>query len=67
MMDLERLVDRARQSDVKAFVELAQRFQHLAFMSTSVAALASMGHCGYAQLVWKRILAVRPTLLPWRD
>jgi RNA polymerase sigma-70 factor, ECF subfamily len=32
-MDLEPLVDSARQGDVKAFVELTRRYQHLAFGS----------------------------------
>ena len=32
-MDLEPLVRRAREGDVKAFVELARRYQHLAFGS----------------------------------
>jgi RNA polymerase sigma-70 factor, ECF subfamily len=32
-MDLEQLVQRARQGDVPAFVELTRRFQHLAFGS----------------------------------
>jgi len=30
-MDMEQLVGRARHGDVKAFVELTRRFQHLAF------------------------------------
>ena len=35
-MDLEQLVRRAAQGDVKAFVALTQRFQHFAFGSALV-------------------------------
>jgi RNA polymerase sigma factor (sigma-70 family) len=59
-MDLEQLVRRAAQGDVKAFVALTQRFQHFAFGS----ALALVGDFHQAEDVVQEAFVAAWTALP---
>jgi RNA polymerase sigma-70 factor (ECF subfamily) len=59
-MDLEQLVRRAAQGDVKAFVTLTQRFQHFAFGS----ALALVGDFHQAEDVVQEAFVAAWAALP---
>ena len=59
-MDLEQLVRRAAQGDVKAFVALTQRFQHFAFGS----ALALVGDFHQAEDVVQEAFVAAWAALP---